>query len=256
MGMGMFFRNEWPIVISGSGDFDLIGNKKQASYYQDVVWQRSKIEMLVHEPIPDDQKEAIATWGFPEEIKSWTWNGLEGKKMQVNVYTRSEKVKLELNGKMIAEQDVSKEGITAHFEITYNPGTLIARCYDNGNETGSDTLKTAGKPVAIRLNADRNTIKASRNELAFINVEVIDSNGNVVPDCSDLVIKYQLEGNAEIAGVGNGNPAEVTSFQLLEKKVFRGKGLVIVRPKGNMGKIVLKASASGLKNGLVLITTY
>jgi beta-galactosidase len=254
MGMGLFFRNEWPIVISGSGDFDLIGNKKQASYYQDVVWHRSKIEMLVHEPIPEDKKEAVATWGFPDEMKSWTWNGLEGKKMQVSVYTRSEKVKLELNGKVIAEQDVPKESITAQFEITYNPGILIARCYDNGRETGADTLKTTGKPVAIRLKADRNSIKASRNELSFISVEVVDSKGNVVPNCNDLVIKYQLEGNAEIAGVGNGNPAEVSSFQKPERKVFRGKGLVVLRPKGNAGKIVVKASATGLKDGLAQIS--
>ncbi|MFN8256184.1 MAG: glycoside hydrolase family 2 TIM barrel-domain containing protein [Bacteroidales bacterium] len=256
MGMGLFFKNEWPIVISGSGDFDLIGNKKQASYYQDVVWNRSKIEMLVHQPIPDDKKEAVATWGFPDELKSWTWPGQEGKKMQINVYTRSERVKLELNGKVVAEQDVPKESITAQFEITYNPGVLIARCYCNDKETGSDTLKTAGKPVAIRLKADRNSIKANRNELSFISVEVIDSKGNVVSNVNDLLVKYQIEGNAEIAAVGNGNPAEVGSFQQNGKKVYHGQGLVIVRPKGNAGKIVLKAEANGLKNAQIAISTF
>ena len=51
-----------------------------------------------------------------------------------------------------------------------------------------DTLKTVGKPDAIRLKADRNFLKASRNELSFISVEVVDSKGNVVPNCNDLMI--------------------------------------------------------------------
>jgi hypothetical protein len=34
------------------GDIDLIGGKKPQSYYRDILWDRSKLEMLVHAPIP------------------------------------------------------------------------------------------------------------------------------------------------------------------------------------------------------------
>ncbi|RVT79637.1 glycoside hydrolase family 2 protein [Flavobacterium sufflavum] len=255
MGMGQFFKDEWPIFNSGTGDFDLIGNKKQASYYQDVVWRNSPIEILVHNPIPEGMKEAVATWGFPDVIKSWTWPGQEGKKMQVHVYTRSKVVKLELNGKLIAEQIVPEGSITAIFEIEYQPGTLVAKGFDGEKKTGESTLITTGKPSAIRLSTDRSTINADLNDLSYINVEIIDQKGNIVPNVDDLEITYQLTGNASIAGVGNGNVADMSSFQQNHKKVYQGRGLVILRPNEFSGKITLKAQAKGLAAGQIEIRT-
>jgi len=249
IGMGMFFKDEWPIFASGSGDFDLIGGKKQASYYQDVVWRISPIEMLVHYPVPEGKKELIATWGFPEELKSWTWPGQEGKKLQVHVYTRSKVVKLELNGKIIAEQTVPDGSITATFEIDYQPGILIAKGYDEGKQTCSNTLKTVSRPAGIRLVADRSKINADPNDLSYVSVEIIDAKGNVVPNVDDLDVSYQLLGNATIVGAGNGNAADMSSFQQNHKKVYQGRGMVIIRSNGTPGKIILKARANGITDG-------
>jgi len=94
--------------------------------------------------------------------------------MQVNVYTRCKLVKLELNGKTIAEQTVPDSSITASFEVEYQSGTLVARGFDNGKETATGELTTTGKPVAIRLMADRSTIKADVNDLSYVGVEVVD----------------------------------------------------------------------------------
>jgi beta-galactosidase len=69
------------------------------------------------------------------------------------------------------------------------------------------------------------------------------------------MITFQVEGEGEIAGVGNGNPADVSSFQLPQKKVFHGRGLVIIRPNGKSGKINLVAKAKGLKSGQIEISS-
>jgi len=244
----------WPVFNAYCGDLDLIGNSKAASYYQNVVWRNSPIEMLVHRPIPAGMKEIRSPWGFPDELKSWTWLGQEGKKMKVNIYTRSKMVKLELNGKIIAEQTVPEGSITATFELEYQPGTLVAKGFDNGKETCSTNLKTTGNPVGIRLVADRSTIKADLNDLSYVSVEIVDSKGNVVPWVDDMEVTYELMGNATIAGVGNGSASDMSSFQQNHKKVFQGRGMVIVRPKGNEGTVTLKASANGMKDGLVQIT--
>jgi beta-galactosidase len=253
MGMGLFYRNNWPVFNAYCGDLDLIGNTKAASYYKNVVWRNSKIEMLVHAPVPEGQKEVIATWGVPDELKSWTWPGQEGKKMQVNVYTRSKMVKLELNGKVIAEQNVPEGSITATFEVTYQPGTLLAKAFDDGKETSSSTLSTTGSPVAIRLVADRSTIHADRHDLSFVSVEIIDNKGNVVPSADNLEINFQLSGAAGIAAVGNGNPTDMSSFQQNHKMAYRGKALAIIRPAGPKGIAVLTAKAKGLKESTIQI---
>jgi beta-galactosidase len=250
-----FMSPQWTIFNSYTGELDLIGNKKAASHYLDVVWRRSPIEMLVHRPIPKGKKEIRGFYDFPDELKSWTWNGYENDSLQVHVYTRSPKVKLELNGKIIAEQTVPKESITATFSIPYTAGKLVARCYEGDKEIASETLTTAGKPYAIRLKADRNTIKANKNDLAHINVEIIDDAGNVVPNVDDTVIKYQISGNGSLIGLGNANPRDMSSFQKPEKKVFQGKGLVIVRPTEKAGDIKIIAQAEGLKEAVLTVKT-
>jgi beta-galactosidase len=255
-GGGGFFRaDSWPVYTNYQGDLDLIGTRKSPSFYQYVVWGTSKVEVLVHRPIPEGKREMVSPWGFPDELKSWNWSGREGEKFQVHVYTRCQQVKLELNGKIVGEQNVDQEkSITATFDVPYEPGTLIARCYDNGKETASQTLKTTGKPAAIRLVADRSSIRADRNDLSYIMTEIIDANGNIVPDADDIMVNFEVKGNGKIAGVGNGNPRDMSSFQQPVKKAYQGICLAIVRPEATPGKISVRATAGGLKEASLVIT--
>ncbi len=254
--MQFFNPVSWPAISNYQGDLDLIGNYKVPYYYRHVVWGESKVEMFVHTPIPAGKKEITSPWGFPDELRSWTWPGQEGKKMQVHVYTKSPLVKLELNGKIVGEQKVDTEKtITATFEIPYESGTLTAHCFDNGGkETATQSIKTVGKPFAIQLVADRSTIKADRNDLSYVAVEILDEKGNLIPN-DDRLIHFILNGNGEIAGVGNGNPKDVSSFQQPQKSTFLGKGLVIIRPKGNSGKIIVTAKSDGLKDANIELKT-
>lgn len=250
----LFLNPFWPVFTAYTGELDMIGDKKVNSYYLDVVWKRSIVEMLVHTPIPDGYQEQSFYYNFPIQSKSWTFPGNEGKKMQVYIYSRAEKVKLELNGKKIGEQAIDPDKITARFDVPYEPGLLIAKSYRGDKLTGTDTLRTTGKPFALRLIADRATIKADRNDLSYVKAEVVDENGLIVPYVDNIVVKYYLQGTGEIAGVANGNPYDATSFQKHEKKVFHGKGLVIVRPTGGKGVATLTATAKGLKGSTIQIT--
>jgi beta-galactosidase len=246
--MQFFSPDSWPMFVNFQGDIDLIGNPKVPYYYQHVVWRENKVEMFVHKPIPAGKKEITSLWGFPDELKSWNWDGHEGEKMLVHVYTRSQLIKLELNGKVIGEQPVDEnKSITATFEVPYEAGTLTARCFDNGKDTSSETIKTVGKPSVIKLTADRSTIKADRNDLSYVMAEVTDSDGNVIPYADDTMINFEISGNGEIAGVGSGSPTDMSSFQQPQKKTWQGRCLAIVRPKGLPGKIQLTAKSDGLK---------
>jgi beta-galactosidase len=255
-GGGGFFRQDcWPIFNNYQGDLDLIGNRKVPSYYQYVVWGKSKVEMFVHRPIPEGKREVTSGWGFPDELKSWNWTGSEGKKFQVHVYTRCSQVKLELNGKIVGEQNVDQEkSITATFEVPYEPGTLVAHCFDNGKETASQTLKTTGKPASIRLAADRSKIRADRNDLSYVMAEIIDKDGNIVPDADIIIVNFEVTGTGKVAGVGNGNHSDMSSFQQPRKKAYQGICLAIIRPETTPGKISVRATAEGLKEASLTIT--
>jgi len=252
---GGFNRDSWPVFTNYQGDIDLIGNRKVPSYYNHVVWEKSKVEMFVHRPIPEGKTEVTSNWGFPDELKSWNWQGHEGEKFLVNVYTRSQHVKLELNGRIVGEKNLNtEETITVSFEVPYEAGKLIARCFDNGIETASQVLQTTGNPFAIRLVPDRTGIKANRNDLAYIRAEIIDSDGNIVPDADNVIVNFKVSGKGMLTAVGSGNPSDMSSFQQPRKKAYQGICLAIISPETTPGKIKIRASSEGLKKATITIS--
>jgi beta-galactosidase len=174
--------------------------------------------------------------------------------MTINVYSRSPVVRLELNGKIIDEKKIRDSSITAKFEVPYEPGELNAIAVDNGKEIANVVLKTANTPKAIRLKADRSTIHADRNDLSYVSLEIVDDKNNVVPN-SNVPVEFLVKGAGELAGVGNANPSDMASFKQPKRNSFRGRCLVILRPKGSTGNIVLEARSPGLPSAKIVIAT-
>jgi len=266
------FGRGWPWFVSGCGDIDINGFKKAQSYYRDVVWNRSKMEMLVQVPDSLERKQMISLWGWYDEIPCWTWPGFDGKKITVDVYTRCTSVRLELNGKVIGEKKVTfnfnedkrtgdynmkfipKTQLTAQFEIHYEAGELKAIGMLDGKEVVSQILKTAGAPKKLVLIVDRNKIKADRNDLAYVTVEVADENGNIIPNAS-IPVNFTIEGDGELAAAGNASPNQMTSFRQPKCNLYQGKAIVIIRPSGKTGTITLKAESGGFIPASVVVTT-
>ena len=249
------FLMPWPWYNAWCGDLDVCGFKKPQSYYRDVVWHRSQIEMAVHAPLPEGAFERVSGWGWPDEARSWTWPGQEGKPLQVAVYSQCDSVRLELNGKVIGEQPVSaRTKLTARFGVPYEPGELRAVGLISGKAVASISFHTVSEPKFIRLNADRSTIRADRNDLSYVTVEVVDQNGIVVPTGA-IPIHFTINGAGELAATGSSAPNDATSFRLPLRKTYQGRCLAILRPKGDAGEIILNAEANGLKPATIIIRT-
>ena len=244
----------WPWFNANCGDIDLAGNKKPQSYYRNVVWRLSGIEMAVHAPLPEGCKEEVSYWGWPDEQQNWTWPGHEGEVFKVNGYSRHERVRLELNGRIIGEKQISDTSLlTATFDVPYEPGELKAYVIENEQPAESVSLITAGEPKSIRLKADRRIIRADRNDLSYVSVEVVDKRGAVIPDAV-IPVRFAVSGAGEIAAAGNANPSDTASFRQPLCKTFKGRCLVILRPYGPAGKIILRAKAEGLRPTKIVIT--
>ncbi|MGB7747247.1 MAG: glycoside hydrolase family 2 TIM barrel-domain containing protein [Verrucomicrobiia bacterium] len=252
-------RNEflmpWPWFDAYCGDIDTCGFKKPQSYYRDVVWGRSQIEMEVHAPMPPGFHEIVSAWGWPDECQSWNWPGQEDKPLQVAVYSRCDTVRLELNGKIIGEKPVSATTkLTAKFEVPYVPGELRASGLNNGKVVATTVLRTAGAPAKLRLTADRETIRNDRNDLSYVTVEVLDQDGNRVPNAV-IPVHFSVSGAGELAAQGSSSPNDVASFHAPMRKTFQGRCLAILRPKGGAGTITLRAQADGLVADVITIQT-
>lgn len=243
----------WPWFNAWCGDLDLCGNKKPQSYYRDVLWRRKAITMAVEIPAPSEKIKKVSFWGWPVEELSWTYPGRENDTLTVNVYSRSPKVRLYLNGDMLGEAPIDEE-YRAAFKVPYQKGILRAVNIEDGKEKEEVVLKTTEKPAAVRLQVDRKTIKADGQDLAYVTIELIDKEGNLVYD-DNREVEIGFSGSGKVIGSGNASPTDMKSFRSMTPKFFKGRAMVIIKADEKPGTGVIKVESEGLPTASVEITS-
>ncbi|WP_405513774.1 glycoside hydrolase family 2 TIM barrel-domain containing protein [Streptomyces canus] len=139
------------------------------------------------------------------------------------------------------------------WKVPYVPGELKAVARRNGKVVATDVLRTAGKPHAVRLTADRSSLAADGRSLVFVTADVVDSRGVVVPDAEHL-ISFAVRGGS-LAGLDNGREESAERYQATTRTAFHGKALAIVRSGTEPGVLKVTASAEGLRAGSAKVRT-
>jgi beta-galactosidase len=243
----------WPFENAFCGDFDVCGFVKPQSLYRQVLWGIRPAAILV-EDLPPGRHTVPDYWGWRDEEPSWTWPGSEGQPRVVRVYANGDLARLLLNGKEIQTQPIDDQ-LTATFTVPYSPGKLKAEVLKNGAVIGQDQLATAGAPAAIRLTVENPSIEASRQSIAFIDVEAVDKNGRLMP-LAENRIRVSLEGNGTLAGFGNGDPQNIDSVQQQTQKLWRGRALLVVRSTGVPGRMKVRADADDLHSAHAIVKIH
>jgi beta-galactosidase len=238
----------FPWHHANCGDLDICGTKRPQSYYRDCVWGVAQAPYLaVHDPVHHGKLMAVSQWGWPDVVSSWNWPGQEGKPSMVDVYAADDEVVLLLNGREIGRKPAGKtHRYLASFEVEYRPGRLEAVGLRNGIERARTVLETAGKPVALRLSADRTELSKGICDLAFITVEVVDEKGIRVPTATNRLF-FAACGAGKVLAVGNGDPASEESFTGNIRQVWRGLATAVVQATAEAEEILLTVSGEGLR---------
>ena len=138
-------------------------------------------------------------------------------------------------------------------DVVYEPGELKAVAYKYGKKISQAVMRTAGKPAKIRLTPDRRKLAATGEDLCYILVEALDADGTLCP-LADNPVRFEVEGPAEIAGVGNGNPLSLEPFQSDSRKLFYGKAVLILRTiDRKAGTVRITAQSDGLAPADVIV---
>jgi beta-galactosidase len=253
--MSLIFSGR-PYHASECGDLDLTGVRKPQSYYRDIIWHGGdRVYATVRRPEPDGQKVVRTPWSVYPTIPSWTWPGLEGKNLEVEVYSAAEKVRLFLNGSLIGEQPTGREQeFKAVLTVPYAPGTLKAVGVKGDRPVAESMLTTAGAAARLRLTVDRASIAADGQDLAFVTVEALDADGRVQPS-ADAEVRFAVSGPGAIAAVGNGDSTSDEPYVGTHRALFNGRALVVLRASKTVGSIELRATAPGLEEASVTIAT-
>ena len=230
------------------GDIDLIGQRKPISHYRSMLWNKDgeQLYMAVREPDGYYGKIKTTMWSVWPTYESWTWPGHEGKNIDVEVYSHYPKVRLYLNDQLVGEKEVA-QGM-AVFTLPYQPGTLRA---EGGEETVS--LQTADEAKTIRVTADRTTLKADGQDLAFITVELTDGNG-IVNLIANNELTASVSGSATLIGFGNADIKDCDRYTDSTHKAWKGRALLVVRSTGKKGKATITVQGKGLKTARVNVS--
>ena len=187
-------------------------------------------------------------------LPHWNWQERIGEITPVHIYTSGDAVELFLNGKSLGRREkVHSYDRLTWDDVRYEPGSLRAIAYKNGQKWAEELVETTGKPAALQVTAEKTELKNDGTDLSFIRVAVVDSQGRVVPRSKNH-LKFSVTGPAEIIATDNGDATSLLPFQLSERDAYNGLALVILRSQHmKQGKVVLTVESKGLPKQKVVL---
>ena len=232
----------WPSRSSYFGICDLAGLPKDRYYLYRSQWNKKEHTLHV--------------------LPHWTWTGREGEITPVYVYTDYPEAELFVNGKSQGRRhkDATASQILCNpdakdtndkvlnryrlrwNDVKYEPGELRVVAYDsNGTKTEERIVRTAGSPEQLCLTADRTTLCANGDELAFVTVEMTDGKGILCPDADDQ-LEFEVSGNGTFRAVCNGDATSLEPFTQPTMRLFHGKLVVVAQASTEPGTMTLTVS--------------
>jgi beta-galactosidase len=131
---------------------------------------------------------------------------------------------------------------------------LEAVGYKDGQRALVARRETTGAPSGIALRPDRHALSANGEDLAMVEVSVVDRQGRLVPTASHPIV-FEVAGPGRILGVGNGDPSSHEPDKASQRSAFNGLCMVIVQALKQPGEIRLTAQSPGLEPATVTIET-
>ena len=229
----------WPHKNWYSGLIDRAGYPKSIAYKAQIAWDPApRIHIAVHA----DEKAEVRNWNDVqlewENMRSH-WNWKEGETVRVAVYTNCERVVLLLNGRPVGSKVRSESDCCRiPFEFAYAPGELTANGYNGDKLAATGTLATAGKPVELRLRAERTAI--APDGLGHVEIALFDAAGTRCA-VTDAVVHLRVSGDGSLFGVSNGDTTSPQPFKSNAVRLFEGRALAVVRAGLRPGECRLRA---------------
>jgi beta-galactosidase len=193
-------------------------------------------------------------------LPHWTWPDRLGQNVPVYCYTNYPKAELFVNGKSMGIQQKDKRNKYTRYrmmwkDVVYEPGEIKVVAYDgNDKPVAEQVQRTAGAPYAIRLTADRETVKADGKDLVFVTVDILDKQGNLCPRANNFLF-FKVEGTGRLRALCNGNAIDQTSFVSSYMHVYNGKMVATIEPGTEAGEITLLVSGGLLQPQKIKLNT-
>lgn len=241
------------------------------SYFSHTLEPYPQAWLMKSAFIPEEPVVRVAVAEGSEALQDWndilvgqqtytsTWNFPAGSKQQVAVFSNAEEVELLVNGKSLGRKaNANTEPGTQHIvtfkDVPYGKGGRIeAVGYNAGREVARHRIETAGKAVALRVEAETpDSWEADGMDLQYLKVYAVDRKGRVVPGFSETV-SVSVEGAATLLATDNGDHFTDELSLGVGSKAMRGGFLqVILRSRREAGPVTVRLRSPSLKKTLTL----
>jgi beta-galactosidase len=238
----------WPVIAAGSGLLDRTGTPRPRAFERQSWWSDKPMVYIRRRLEPDAATPSDP--GFnpllrrQTQFSDWTPHNSEPHDETVEVYSNCEQVELMLNNKSLGAKSLPSDASPRTWKIPFERGTMKAIGKTGNHIVATHELKTAGKPAKILLKADRPNLTTDWDDVAYLEAKVIDKNGVLVPDATDL-ISFNIVGAGSITAVDNGDNSSHEPFHTSNRQAYQGRCFAIIRAN-TAGNITAEARAKGL----------
>jgi beta-galactosidase len=243
----------WPSKGWCNGLIDTAGFVKPIASFHRSVWNsRPMVQIGVLDDALDIDPGHLA-WSWPNTARHWNFPRYANRLIRVETVSNCQAVELFINDKSLGVRRVSDyPNNTIPWSFEYNSGTLRAVGLSDGMKVASDEIKTAGPPAKIVLKADRKTILADGQDIANIEIQLVDANGVPVPD-SDKLIKLNVKGPGTVIGMDNGDMRSPEPYKASQHTTQWGRVLGVVQASRQPGAMKITATSAGLPEATVSV---
>lgn len=222
---GMPFNRPYPWVLGGAGVIDICGTPDGSCRYASTVWGLEEKPRIAVKPVNHPGvRPSKSVWRGTNAIESWAWQGCDGNKAEVEVYSNAAQIELLINGKRVGKKRTKE--CKAVFKASYALGTLTAVAYnENGIEVSRSELQSATGKKELTLLPEMEEVFVG--SLIYIPVEIRGENG-IVESNADRRIHVTVE-NGELLAFGSANPCTEEQYHTGTFTTYYGRALAIVR---------------------------
>lgn len=238
--------NPWPSRGLGTGLLDFGSFMKPRGKFRASLWSETPVAYLGTYPRPSDAGLSIDA---PD-----VWNYEEGTPVRVVCYTNAASARLTLDGRPYAGAKTRPDdsGIIS-WDVDFVPGVLAVEAVDAaGVVVATDEVATTGRPYALRVSSDVDTVDES-SDVAHVLVEVVDEEGRRVP-LADNMIHCEVDGPVRLLGLeGTGN-TDMSHPRASGRRASSGRVLAYVGRAG-AGTASLKFHSPLLKSAEITVNS-
>lgn len=229
-------------MTAGSGRLDLIGTQLGEALYTRVAFELEDKPQIAVVPVNHTgEKHSPSAWKFSNAIPSWSWNGLDGKKANVEVYSRAPIVELYINGEKVGKKKF-KKNCRFDFKVRYQGGEITAVAKDKtGKELSRNSLKTAGNDTVLSVIPEKKNVK--QGEVCFVKLCFTDK-AEVLKPLEHAKISVNVEGG-ELLALGNACPFNAEGYTGTITDSYYGEAMAVV--KAGKGAVKISAQSGELK---------